>query len=160
MKRFTALLTAAALLGSQLRAPAPGPVVLCVMVGVTIAGGVAVVKVFSCKPKYRCVRDPDTGEQSCAEMTRRQAEAAGLECGSTNYPTREACLVVCSNVVKRLRPVTAEPTGKVWLESSTDGIHWVGVVAAWTYDDEPELNYEEPLGNGAKFFRARYQAMP
>jgi len=79
---------------------------------------------------------------------------------NAHYPTREACLVVCSNVVKRLRPVTVEPTGKVWLESSTDGIHWIGVVAAWTYDDEPELTYEEPLGNGAKYFRARCQAIP
>jgi hypothetical protein len=103
MKRLITSLLCAAML--QFSCPPPvrsqgvntGPC-MAIVLFVVVTGAILCVR--SCRPRYKCVTNPDTGEKWCSLMSRRAAESGGLTMGTNSWKDIADCQKLCTNVVK------------------------------------------------------------
>jgi hypothetical protein len=123
MKKLITLVLCAVLFMAPIEeAKAPTLAAVClVLIAVGAVVGVAVI-VRSCRPRYYCVSDDETGQQWCRLMDKGDLIRPTLRILSGPYKDAKKCELICAtNVVAEIDPEMFT----LHLEKSTNLVDWV-----------------------------------
>lgn len=132
---------------------------VCLIIFAVVVGGMVVVTVKSCGPKWYCLHDPEANTTWSQQTTTRAAAINGYKIVGGPYDTETVCRSSCkdnNDDPHKPQGLVALQNLEIYLQKSTNLVDWVTVA---TVTDDGYNGFEQSFTNSMSEATVFYRAM-